>query len=65
MGKKRMLITRENAAVKLALKEVDALNKAGLLECLEAGLPTLVERYGHHSYEVRSAEQMMAVLSKG
>lgn len=56
--------TRRNAAVRLAKSEVDRSNRDGLLECLEAGLPTLVEKYAWHSHETRSAQRMIAALNK-
>jgi hypothetical protein len=60
----RLLKPRRNRAAELALKEVDASNRAGIVECLEAGLPTITARYGHHSYEARSVEQMLKKLKK-
>ena len=64
MPKKRALLPRRNRALELAMKEVDHDNRTGLIECIEAGLPHVVEKYGHHSYEARSAHRMLDELNK-
>ena len=55
--------SQPNRAVELAKKEVDRDNRQGLLECMELGLPGLVDRYGWHSHEVRSAERLIRALT--
>lgn len=41
------------------LKEQLAGDLPNVRECLELGLPALVEKYGHNSQEVRDAQQVI------
>ena len=37
--------------------------RLALAECIEVGMPAMVERYGHHSMEVRGLEDLKEKLS--
>lgn len=62
MSKKRKLPSRLYASVK---DDIERDQRQALVECITVGLPAMVERYGHHSMEVRGLEHLVAKLTAG
>jgi hypothetical protein len=42
--------------------DIDRDQRTALVECIDAGLPAMVERYGWHSVEVRGLEDLKMKL---